>query len=725
MTPAADRPDPRLRPVHLLAIVLIGLAVRVGYEVSVETDEGPIGALSTHLLGDERAYDEFALASADGTLQRERAFYQEPLYAWLLGRVYAVWPPDEVGANASSIPRDGVRGGVLWVQHLLGILVALGTARLGARALGVRAGFLAGLFMVVSGPAVFHEGMVLKSTLSLLLVVTCLNLWLDVLEGAGLRRAALLGLGLGVGVLLRGNLYFLLALVAASLLLRRASRRPAAAALVVGIALLAIAPATLHNLQRDDFVLSTYQAGSNAAIGQPAGDDARAGIMYVPLRAGRGDARYEEQDAVALAETGAGRRLTGREVSSWWWNVVGERVAAHPGTALQRTGWKLLHLVHGLEVPDVKDWAFIAQRVPWLDTPLSNLWVLGPWALLGLLFLPWRNRPGLLVVRGGLLVVALSLGLFYVMGRYRLTALPMLCILAAGAAVAGWHVLRSDASLARKALVLLGAIGLPLALAAIPMPTESNGHHVSWANASSVQLALAERSTDPDEAARRRDLARDWALESISIAPLFPSARTALLYACSARGPQLDPLPEEARGAAWRLALLMEGMRTGTLVTEQLASDEATVASAALQLLSRPSAPGQDMFTAPLRAAAARALQPWLKPGQVPYLQPDSVLPVALRLADLALELEPDEPLGHVQRGLVLRRMGRLVEAEADYRAALAAGLDTASLHNNLGTLLLDTGRAAEAEASFLEALRHAPDDPIVQRNLARSRADT
>jgi hypothetical protein len=707
----------------VLVIVLLGLLVRVGYEATVRADEGPIGSLTSHLLGDERAYDEFARASAEGSLDRERAFYQEPLYPWLLAQVYRLWPPMPVAADAASIPREGVRDAILWVQHLLGLLIALGTARLGARALGTHVGFLAGLLMVVSGPAVFHESMLLKATLSLLLVVVSLNLWLDLLEGAGKSRAVALGLCIGIGVLLRGNLYFLLAIVTASLLFRRTSRRPAAALLVLGTALVVMAPATLHNIRRGDFVLTTYQAGSNAAIGQPVGADPSAGIMYTPLRAGRGDARFEEEDAVNLAEAGSGRRLAGHEVSAWWWAQVADRLSNHPLVALQRTGWKLLHLFHGLEVVDVKDWTFISRRVPWLNTPLSNLWVLGPWALLGFLFLPWRKRPGLFVVRGGLLVVALSLALFYVMGRYRLTALPMLSILAAGAASAGWHTLRSNASLPRKGLVLLGALGLPLGLAAIPMPTESHGHHVSWANASTIERRMAEEAQEPDEALLRRERARLWATKAIDIAPLFPSARTALLFACSSRGPALDPLVSEARDAAWRLALLMEGLRTGVPVREQLDAEESVVARAVIEFLDRPSLPGQEAFTGPLRATALRSLNPSFKPGQMPYIEAAELFPLALRFADLSLGLDPDEPMGYAQRGLVLRRMNRLPEAEKDYRAAIDAGAVSAHLHNNLGTLLLDTGRPEEAQESFRRALELAPDNPTIRLNFSRAQA--
>jgi Flp pilus assembly protein TadD len=107
----------------------------------------------------------------------------------------------------------------------------------------------------------------------------------------------------------------------------------------------------------------------------------------------------------------------------------------------------------------------------------------------------------------------------------------------------------------------------------------------------------------------------------------------------------------------------------------------------------------------------------------MPYIEAAELFPLALRFADLSLGLDPDEPMGYAQRGLVLRRMNRLPEAEKDYRAAIDAGAVSAHLHNNLGTLLLDTGRPEEAQESFRRALELAPDNPTIRLNFSRAQA--
>src|SRR6185295_10785633 len=169
------------------------------------------------------------------------------------------------------------------------------------RCLGRRAGLLAGLFAACSGPAIFTESMLLKEGCALLLWVASLHLWLDLLEDRAplRRRAALLGLLLGLGILLRGNTYLLLGAVLLTLALRVAGRRRLPqAALVLLVALLALSPATLFNLRRGDLVLTTYQAGSNAAIGMPDDPTVWRGVIYEPIEAGHGDAMYEESDAI-------------------------------------------------------------------------------------------------------------------------------------------------------------------------------------------------------------------------------------------------------------------------------------------------------------------------------------------------------------------------------------------------------------------------------------------
>jgi len=246
-------------------------------------------------------------------------------------------------------------------------------------------------------------------------------------------------------------------------------------------------------------------------------------------------------------------------------------------------------------------------------------------------------------------IVAATLTLFYVMGRYRLTAAPCLWILAAGAVDGGLSALRAPARPARRLGVLALAVAAPLALGSLDLGSELGGDHTSWANASTVERVLAERAEAAPEAARHRDRAVAWARRALAIAPLFPSAHAALVRALGLARPDLEPRREEAGQAAWRLLLVLEGVRTGQDVRAPLAGGDDAVRAAALLLLDRPDAPGGAARAGPLLGYAARCVAQDLK-------APDEQA-LALRLVDRSLAFDPDEPLALVMRGGILRRM--------------------------------------------------------------------
>ena len=69
--------------------------------------------------------------------------------------------------------------------------------------------------------------------------------------------------------------------------------------------------------------------------------------------------------------------------------------------------------------------------------------------------------------------------------------------------------------------------------------------------------------------------------------------------------------------------------------------------------------------------------------------------------------------------GVMLDDVGRLPEAESDYRRAIARSPDLSYLHNNLGYNLLQQKRSNEAVAEFRRALAIDPHSEIATNNLA------
>jgi Flp pilus assembly protein TadD len=62
--------------------------------------------------------------------------------------------------------------------------------------------------------------------------------------------------------------------------------------------------------------------------------------------------------------------------------------------------------------------------------------------------------------------------------------------------------------------------------------------------------------------------------------------------------------------------------------------------------------------------------------------------------------------------GLAARQLGRMDEAERDFRRAIALGEGT-NVYANLGSLLARQGRTAEAEQVFEEAIAREPSEPM------------
>lgn len=93
-------------------------------------------------------------------------------------------------------------------------------------------------------------------------------------------------------------------------------------------------------------------------------------------------------------------------------------------------------------------------------------------------------------------------------------------------------------------------------------------------------------------------------------------------------------------------------------------------------------------------------------------------------LFDHAIAVTSGNYLAHDNRGLHLFHAGRVDEAMADYRRALAIHPQYMNANNNLGYALAQTGHPAEAIVSYRAALRAMPGHLEVQNNLANALAD-
>ena len=74
-----------------------------------------------------------------------------------------------------------------------------------------------------------------------------------------------------------------------------------------------------------------------------------------------------------------------------------------------------------------------------------------------------------------------------------------------------------------------------------------------------------------------------------------------------------------------------------------------------------------------------------------------------------SVQLDPQDAEAYYNLGIVMQDLGRLEEAEAIYKKAIALKPDHKT-HNNLGIVMQELGRLDEAEASYKKAITLKPD---------------
>ncbi|MFQ5767885.1 MAG: tetratricopeptide repeat protein, partial [Acidobacteriota bacterium] len=410
----------------------------------------------SHLGLDPLAYDQWGQRIAGGDWLGHRSFYQDPLYPYFLGILYAT-----LGHTLT---------GVVALQCLLGSLIPVlvyGAARpwLGRETATVAA-ILAALYL----PSIYYEGLILKTWLGAFLVAAALALLSHELAVRRNPGRGWLGLGLllGLGCLVRGNLLLFIPCLTLWILLARPAvpggirkhgpveepvpeegptppPRPAvaekthlkpvpgpasglrAAALLLAGSALVLAPTALRNrLLGGEWVLTTSQGGQNFYLGNnPTNRNGR----YEPLPFVGANPKYEEKGFASEARRRTGRALTPVQVSHYWLGQALRWIKRHPAAWLHLTWLKLRNFWGAYEVPDNLDYYLYRRTAPVLKLPLPGFGLVAPLALLGAWLLrKTQGWPRVLLLYAAL--YSSSVIAFFVFSRYRLAMMPALFPLA-------------------------------------------------------------------------------------------------------------------------------------------------------------------------------------------------------------------------------------------------------------------------------------------------------
>jgi len=500
---------------HLIVLCCFAWILRIA--VAIEYEERH--PLAQHPVIDERSYENRALEIARGNLLGDRVFFQEPLYAYGLGLVYALAGPAREDGGATPRQRTAGRH----AQAFLGALSVGGVFVLTYGLFGGAAATLAGFAAATYRPLLLLPSLFLKPNLFLPLLLALVILCVTGNLARGRLRALgpWLGCGviLGLGALLRGNVLVLVPLVVLWPLGRallegrpRSVGLAAAGAVLVGSFAVLLPVALRNQYVGGVFALSTSGAGTNLYGGNnPLNPHGRA----TELPWVRGIPEFEPDDWRREAERRVGRTLDAGESSRYWARATWDSFRARPGLHL-RILWNKLRLTLGsYEVPDNHDLEWDARFLSILRLPFPGFALWGWLGIAGVLSLvltdarvrdrarardrePVRDRLRYRAARYTLLLTVLYLAtivLTVTSMRVRLALAVLLLPFAGWLLDAGLARIPALAGVRRRWLVTDGEEGLPGPSWRVAVPALA----LAAAAVFVPVLSAAERREDLDE----------------------------------------------------------------------------------------------------------------------------------------------------------------------------------------------------------------------------------
>jgi 4-amino-4-deoxy-L-arabinose transferase-like glycosyltransferase len=423
------------------AILFLGLVLRLAYLLEYRAKSVFYG----QLMLDAQVYEDWARRIAAGEWLGGGVFYHAPLYPYLLALIFKAF-------GDRYLP-------IYLLQMLLGLTLLFLVYRIGRRCASSWIGLAAAGLLVLYAPLPFFETKVMSTSLGLFLSTLALAVLAEAWDKGGALPWLASGALIGIAALANPASLLLVPCYAAGLLLRK-RRLQEVAALAAG-AILAVAPATLHNLaQGGGFVLISSQGG----ITFYQGNTPTSRGLYRTVDGFTGSPLTQMAEEKAQAEKEVGHPLRASEVSSFWFAKGLGMVSSHPVAALNLMQMKLLRWFSSIEYSTEYSQSIEREQVATLWIPILPFGFLAVGGLAGCL-LGYRAYPRLMPVYLYLVGTLAPPMLFYVSSRYRLPVVPALAILTATALERIVARLRSRGLLDALPAILIILIASALTLA--------------------------------------------------------------------------------------------------------------------------------------------------------------------------------------------------------------------------------------------------------------------
>ena len=360
-------------------------------------------------------FDIWARTLAEGRVFQAQPFFKPPLYAYLLSFLY------RMGLDMQ---------GVIALQMIVGAISCVLTLAVARTVFSSRVAFSAAIVMALLPILPFFESQLQAESWTLALTLGSLLPVLLVISGRTRPRAKWLfvaGALLGIAALGRPNLMLQVVVLAAGLWWwgRSGGRLGLTGILplLVGF-VLAISPATMHNLKHGEFVLISANLGVNLYTGQ---SDAADGVSAIPVGVLWDDILLRSQQEGAASPAASSRLLTG-ETLRW--------MGKNPGQTLALWLKKAVLVCNGVEGRNNINPMWLARQdgVVVLARWWPATWLMLPFTFVGLIWAGRSSAPAWLL-KWVLLSQALAILPFFVNARFRAPLLPLLALFAAAGLV--------------------------------------------------------------------------------------------------------------------------------------------------------------------------------------------------------------------------------------------------------------------------------------------------
>lgn len=398
---------------HLLwGIFALAFILRIIYYLEVRNQ-----LLFQTILFDAKYYDNWARQILKEGWLGKGIFFVSPLYAYFLALIY------KLGGNPTSVK---------FIQFTLGSLIPLFIYAIGRRLFNPKIGIIAALISCFYGPAIFFEGLLLKTTLEVFLICASLFILLFAREKNKNTLWFLSGAVMGLSVLAKETTLLLIPFVIVWIyFLKRHNVKPLLPILsFLSAVILVVGALTVRNIIiGKDFVLTTYSAGMNFHMGNSKGSD---GALKEPDFV-RMNPEFEEMDSKREAERRMGRVLKPSEISSFWFQETLKEIKQDPAHFLNLLMKKIGLLFNRTGLSDNYQMSFFKRYSLAFRYLFLGFWPIVVLGLSGLLFLFWpsgkirEQNILLLFIFGNCLILILG----HIIDRYREILIPELILFAA------------------------------------------------------------------------------------------------------------------------------------------------------------------------------------------------------------------------------------------------------------------------------------------------------